>query len=293
MESTAICTINYCSKTDTVNLLNNLNKLNGNFEVYILENGSSKNKITNKDLPKTKYKKHFFISKKNLGFAGGCNLLIKKAIKNKNFNYFWLLNNDTTPTKNSLTELLNTFILHKSCGIAGSVVVNNNNNIWWGGSTLNLKKGFILKKYFGQSLNNVNKKIIKTVEVNGAVMLIKKEVIKKIGFLDTVFFHTAEDTDYSIRAKNAGFDLYVNFNSIVKHSIGRSSGGAYSPMHMYYVERGRIMLMKKWGYLNFYNTLQTLPLLIKRVLAPTIKKGNIKASVYCLKGIFEGFVKKV
>ena len=84
-----------------------------------------------------------------------------------------------------------------------------------------------------------------------------------MGF-DIGFFHTTEDTDYSIRAKKVGFDLYVNFNSIV-YSIGRSSGGVYSP-HAYAIMLSfRIMLMKM-GYLNFYNTLQTLPLLIKRVL---------------------------
>lgn len=294
MNKVAICTINYTSKNDTLNLLNYLNNLNGDFEVYILENGSASNYIKFKDLPKTKYKKHFYKSKTNLGFAGGNNLLIKKVLAAKKFNYVWLLNNDTKPKKNSLVNLLHTFKTDENCGIAGSVVLQNNNTIWWGGSTVKLRLGKIYKKYYGKKFNSFfkNKQIEQTGEVNGAVMLIKREVIEKIGLMDTTFFHTAEDTDYSLRAKKAGFTLYINFNSVVYHSVGSSSGGAYSPQHMYYVERGRLLLMRKWGYLNIVSFLILLPFLVKRIVAPTIRAKNIRSSFYTIKGIYAGLTGK-
>ncbi len=292
MQKVAICTINYTSKKETLSLLKNLESLNGDFEVFVLENGSPNNFIKESDLPKTKYKIHFFKSAKNLGYAGGNNLIIKNIL-DKNFDYYWLLNNDTQIEKDTLALMLDTYKVKKDAGIVGCLVIQDMDKVWWAGSKLDLKRGKITKKYYGIDFKDVKKGIFKTDEVNGAMMLIKKEVVAKIGLLDTVFFHTAEDTDYSIRAKLAGFGLYVNTNAKVFHSIGKSSGGAYSPMHMFFVERGRLMLMRKWKKLNFISFTFLLPLWCKRILAPIIRKGDFKSSLYTVKGIVEGLTHPV
>lgn len=285
---TAICIINYTSKNYTIRLLKNLNLLTGKFEVFLLENGSPSGKILKTHIPKTKYKVNYFYNKTNIGFAGGMNLLIKKAIKNTKFKYFWLLNNDCKVYKNTLTELVNTQKVQKNVGIVGSLILQSKKSIWWAGSILNLKKGQIKKLNYGQNPSTLNLQIKEVDEINGASMFILKPVVKKIGYFDEHFFHTAEDTDYSMRAKVAGFKLVFNPKSVVLHSVGKSSGSAYSPLHMYYIERGRVLLMKKYNYLNALSLLYLLPLITKRSLAPIVRAKNVKASFYTILGFIDG-----
>lgn len=284
---TAVCTINYGTKNYTIRLLKSLNNLSGNFEVYLLENGSPKNKITKQDLPKTKYKINYFNSNVNLGFAGGCNLLLKKAF-NKKFDYFWLLNSDATVKSNSLAELLSTFNVKKDAGLVESVVLDEQDKVWWAGGDINLKTGQLKKRYYGKSLSEIPKNIYSSEEINGAAMLIKKEVIQKIGYMDDSFFHTVEDSDYSIRALNAGFGLYVNPKSVILHAVSKSSGGSYSFKHMYYLERARILFMKKYNTFSVSSYFLLFPTWVKRVLAPVIKEHNFKASYYAFVGIIDG-----
>jgi len=288
MKKTAICTINYGTKGYTLNLLKSLKDLQGDFEIFLLENGSKSNLIFKSDLPKTKYKIHFYTSKTNLGFAGGNNLLIKEALKIGGFSYFWLLNNDAVVCRDSLTNLLSTFSKYPKTGVVGSLVIQDQSKVWWAGTNINLKHGKIYKKFYGLNVLNVPKTISKTDEVNGAAMCFSKEVFDKVGYLDTRFFHTGEDTDYSLRAKQAGFDLYFNPTSKVYHGVSKSSGGAYSYKHMYYVERGRILLMKKYNDFGLPSYLYLLPLWVKRMLGPLLKELNIKASFYTFVGIIDG-----
>lgn len=288
MNKTAICTINYGTKEYTLSLLKSLDSLQGDFEVFLLENGSKSGYIKKQDLPNTRYKIHFYTSDTNKGFAGGNNILLKQAAKIGGFNYFWLLNNDAVVCKDSLSTLLGTFSKYPKAGVVGSLVIQDEDKVWWAGSELNLTKGKIKKLYYGLNISTVPKTIFKTDEVNGAVMCFSKDVYKSIGNMDTEFFHTAEDTDYSLRAKKAGFELYINPKSKVYHGVSKSSGGAYSYKHMYYVERGRILLMKKYGAFSFNSFLSLLPFWVKRALAPFIKELNIKASIYTFIGIIDG-----
>lgn len=54
----------------------------------------------------------------------------------------------------------------------------------------------------------------------GAFMLIRKELIKQIGYLDERFFIYCEDTDYCYRAIKAGWDVYYFPKVKVEHMHG-------------------------------------------------------------------------
>lgn len=63
-----------------------------------------------------------------------------------------------------------------------------------------------IKKYF--MLDFDHNEIREVDQIMGAVMLIKKEVIKKIGFLDENFWAIFEEVDFCKRTKNAGYKIY-------------------------------------------------------------------------------------
>ena len=75
-----------------------------------------------------------------------------------------------------------------------------------------------------ESLGNVNrKKVFEVDHFMGAVMLIKKEVVEKIGFMDEVYTpYLLEDTDYCLRAQKVGFKVLMIPHVKVAHNKGKS-----------------------------------------------------------------------
>lgn len=60
-------------------------------------------------------------SEVNLGFARGCNLVIRKALED-GADYVWLLNNDTVVDAKALSALVDEAEKDSRCGIAGSKI---------------------------------------------------------------------------------------------------------------------------------------------------------------------------
>ena len=71
-------------------------------------------------------------------------------------------------------------------------------------------------------------------------MLIKKEVIDKIGFLDENYFLYMEDTDYCQRTIDAGFKIYYSGSSRIYHKVFSSTAKETSLLPVYYSIRNRL-----------------------------------------------------
>jgi hypothetical protein len=57
--------------------------------------------------------------------------------------------------------------------------------------------------------------------VAGSCMLIRREVIQQIGYLDEQFFAYQEDADYCLRARHAGWHIYYVPQARIIHYGGR------------------------------------------------------------------------
>src|SRR5262249_5905896 len=78
--------------------------------------------------------------------------------------------------------------------------------------------------------------------VCGCAMLIRRQVIEKIGGLDRRFFVYWEDADYSLRATKSGFGLLQVTSARVLHKVSQRIGGGQSPDAFYYMERNRFLV---------------------------------------------------
>ena len=145
----------------------------------------------------------------NLGFVKAAN----GGIRQSNAPYVCLLNNDTEVTKGWLKEMINVAEKKEDIGI-----VNANSN------TLGCK----LKS--GQSLESLaNELKTRTGEyaalawATGFCMLIKREVIDKIGLFDEIYgMGNFEDADFSKRAQKIGYSSVCAVASYVYHRERRS-----------------------------------------------------------------------
>jgi len=178
-----------------------------------------KNKMP-KDIT-SKYPLVFLQSGDNLGFAGGNNTGIRYALVKNDFEYIWLLNNDTVIRKDSLIKLVE-FAEKNNTGISGSVLMyyDSPNTVQTYGGHIN--------KFLGTSHRILKKEQIKDKlnYIVGASFLINRKVIEKIGLLPEVYFLYYEETDYCFNASKNGFSLGVALDSVVYHKEGQSTGAS-------------------------------------------------------------------
>ena len=83
--------------------------------------------------------------------------------------------------------------------------------------------------------------------VNGACVIIRKDVFEKIGFLDSSLFLYWEDADFSQRAKRAGFKVVYYPDTCIWHKVSASTGGSGSPSNDYFLIRNRFYFALKYA----------------------------------------------
>lgn len=160
-------------------------------------------------------------NKENAGFAGGCNQGIEAATTG---NDIFLLNSDTVVLDNSLYTLRMGLYSDKKVGTAGAC--SN-----YAGRTQNISEIFdTANKYAEYAYHNnlpLRNKLEKKEWLIGFALLIKNEVVEKIGGLDTLFgLGNFEDVDYGIRVMEAGYQNILCWNSFILHYGNQSFLGA-------------------------------------------------------------------
>lgn len=193
-------------------------------------------------------------NKKNYGFAEGNNVGMRFSLNNLDPEYILLLNNDTVVGKNFLDEMVKTGENEREIGILGPKIYfyDKPDVIWSAGCKISWK----LSRGIQIGTNELDKGQFderKEVEyVSGSAFLIKTEAIQKIGFMDDEYFLYFEETDWTLRANQAGYkSLYVP-NAQVWHKVSQSGGGMSKPTGLYYITRNRWIFMKKWAKMSDY-----------------------------------------
>jgi GT2 family glycosyltransferase len=213
----AIITVNYHNPEETISCIKSIkNSRNDNLSsyYYVVDNGGSKEStsgIANK-LPGT-----FVInSPKNLGFAGGCNLALKRAFK-KDVDFVLLINPDAViESKNFLLKMILT-----GADLVAPLIRYSKNGIQ------TFDHGGKIDYLFGRNthLTSIYKRPISGSPdyFTGACLLIRTTVFKKIGLLDDGFFLYYEDADFCLRAVKAGFVQRICREAEIFHHLSTTT----------------------------------------------------------------------
>jgi GT2 family glycosyltransferase len=142
----------------------------------------------------------------NLFWNRGMNLAWKTATKERDYDFYLWLNDDTNLYSNALTELLETSqIKNNESIICGTTcATNNREHITYGGRKF--------EDYRLCVLLIPNGEIQRCYAFSGNIILIPKYVFKKIGFNDAFFWHGQGDSDYGLRAKKNGLKSFISPN---------------------------------------------------------------------------------
>jgi len=182
-------------------------KYTDNYELIIIDNASYG---PTRDYIKSLNNVRVITNKENRGFAYACN----QGVKIAKYKYYCLLNSDTVVTPNWLSKLMMGFNQPNAgivtptttyCPATQSLFKKPKDNI---SIDEIIKLSFTLKEGYQE-----------IIDLQGFCYLIKKEVIDKIGVFDWKNFPIggAEEVDFNLRARKAGFRLYWVKQSFVHH----------------------------------------------------------------------------
>ncbi|MCK4966733.1 glycosyltransferase family 2 protein [bacterium] len=188
----------------------------------------------------------FIANESNLGFTGGNNVGITRAIEN-NADYVLLLNNDTVVDELFLDELINKAVSDDKIGILGPKIYYyaEPENIWFSGGRFNKLKGGMSVDGMGVRDNGQFDKVADVDYITGCALLVKKEVLEKVGLLDKDYFIYAEEVDFCFRAKRNGYRVVYIPSSKVWHKVAQSFKGNFTPFYLYFQSKNRLLLIKK------------------------------------------------
>lgn len=287
-----IIIVNWNGLDDTLECLESLEKINyPSYKIIVVDNGSKNNQA---DAIKEKFSGVELIKNEtNEGFVIANNQGIKLALEG-GAQYLLLLNNDTTVKNDFLINLIKYAEQNNTVGILSpKILYYNSDTIWSMGGRINCLAGFAI--LIGKKKHREKyKTIIEPDYVTGCAMLIKREVIKKIGLLDPVYFAYYEDGDFSFRAKKAGYNIRVIPESIIWHKKSASAGirgskRKISGLQAYLWARNGVIFGKKnlvgWKKFSFifghfsFNFIYHL-----------LGNFNIKFILYYIKGLYHGVI---
>lgn len=145
----------------------------------------------------------------NLFWAGGMRLAFESAGKHGNYDGFLLLNDDVILKEDFLKNLLETqdysFRKHQQPGLyAASTFDTARNTVSYGGNVFTHGPGRLRYALLEPAENPQPCDF-----TNANILLIDSGVIEAIGFFDPHYRHAIADYDFSLRAKKAGFPVYI------------------------------------------------------------------------------------
>lgn len=190
------------------------------FHILLIDNGSKDDSIKKLKHFEKNDRITFHKEPVNLGFAGGVNVGIRKAIA-EGYTYTVLLNNDATLTNNWLSTLIKSMRKQKASVITGLLLDSSGDVIESTGDSYS-KYGLPFPRQRGDALEAARPSEFVFGGTAGASVYLTS-LFEDIGLFDEKFFAYYEDTDISYRSQLAGHTAYYDKTAIAYHDHGTTS----------------------------------------------------------------------
>jgi GT2 family glycosyltransferase len=244
--SVAIVVLNWNGKENTCECLESVEKLDYlNYQVIVADNGSEDDSVVaiEQKFPKTLIIKNGA----NLGYAEGNNRAITYAVE-RDFEYVLLLNNDAIVDPQLINSFISASNQNPGSGVFGAKIyyLSEPRKIWFAGGKI-LPELLTSHEGFGEMDDGLAWEEVRSIDYAcGCALLVKSEVIEKIGALESKFFLMWEETDFCYRARAAGFDCLFVPKALVWHKISASfKGGDEGYLQNYFMVRNRLLWIER------------------------------------------------
>ncbi len=202
----------------------------GEIEIIVVDNASTDGtaEMVEHEFPQVK----LLVNPQNLGYTKANNIGIKHSCGK----YILLLNPDTIVHQGALQALIDCAESHPEAGIIGAKLLNSDGSVQRSARSFpDIGAGLFRNTFLGRLFPNnpfVRRYLladfgydeVREVDwVSGAAMLVRRDLIERIGGLDERFWAYCEDVDLCWRAWQAGYKVLFCPNAVITHKVGRSS----------------------------------------------------------------------
>ena len=285
----SIITINYNGLKDTCELIDTLPLNDETIEVIVVDNASTQDEAT--ELEK-RYPLIIVIrSDKNLGFAGGNNLGIQAA----HGKYLFFINNDAILPQPSALSLLITRL--ESSDQIGMVCPKI--RFTWGKQPIQYAGYTPLSKItlrnksigFGEKDNGQYDTPHPTPYAHGAAMMVKREIIEKVGVMPECYFLYYEELDWSMMIRRAGYEIWYEPACTIFHKESQTTG-QMSPLKTFYITRNRLLYAQRniQGGTKYLTYVYLIIVVATKDIFSHLFRGRFELTSAVIKGITD-FIK--
>lgn len=237
----SIITVNYNGFADTCALIETIPANDPTLEVIVVDNGSTADEAA---LIANRYPHvRTLRSEKNLGFAGGNNIGIKAAYGK----YLFLVNNDTVFKHFDIGLLTARLASSPTTGMVCPKI-----RFAWGDCPIQFAGYTPLSRItlrnrsigYGERDDGQYDSPHPTPYAHGAAMMLKREVAERAGLMPECYFLYYEELDWSLRIREAGYDIWYDPGCTIFHKESRTTG-VNSPLRAFYNSRNRLLFAKR------------------------------------------------
>lgn len=185
---------------------------------------------------------------RNLGFSGGMNLGIRAAL-DRGTDAVLLVNNDALVPPGTIGMLARAADARPRAGIVAPVVLVRERPEYVAsrGVRFDRATGRVRNLGFGEPSAAARGGAWRGADaVNGAVILVTRDVFERIGLLDEGYFFSFEEIDLCARAADAGFEIGVVDDAVVYHR-GGATLDPRSVSRFYFGARNQLRLSARTG----------------------------------------------
>ena len=246
MSRIAVVVLNFNGKIFLKRFLPLVIKNSKGAEIVVADNASTDDSV---DFLKNNFPSlRLLINNENNGFAGGYNW----ALSQIKAEYYVLLNSDIEVTENWLGPLLQLMESDKNIAACQPKILSYHQKQYFeyagasGGFIDKLGYPFCRGRVF-ETLERDEGQYDDVREVfwaTGACLFVRAEVFQELGGLDEDFFAHMEEIDFCWRAKNEGYKIYVQPQSVIYH-VGGGTLPKSSAHKTYLNFRNNFMLLYK------------------------------------------------
>lgn len=242
----AIIILHFDNRQNLIECLSSIQQISySNYNTIVVQNGN-RSLIDSASIQSNSPSSLEFIRvPQNVGYACGNNLGIRKALEN-GADYLLLLNDDTMVAPNFLDILVEEGEKSPNTRILGPKIyyANEPKKIWFAGAKFDSRTCRLLNTSADEVDPSIDEEPFDSDYITGCALMIKRDLIEKIGLLDERFFLYWEDVDWCIRAKTAGFRNILVPHSHIWHKVSVSMGGTESPLKAYHKTRSHLLFAK-------------------------------------------------
>lgn len=245
--------LNYQHADDTIRCVRALQRsLYRNFSIVVIDNGSAED-VADRLRTELDPLVRFLPLPENLGYAAGNNRGIEVALA-IGAELIWLINPDLIVEPDTMTRLVQVMYRYPHAGVVGHRILRGETNpvtIWFNGADIDSSRcGAVAHRDMGKEHGAVRPTGVEPTDyVTGASIMIRSTVLEETGPLPEQYFLYFEETDYCVQAREAGWSVLVDTETVATH-YKRSSGFLPAPYYIYYYCRGRLLFAHRLGCLG-------------------------------------------